>query len=554
MKLYIYLLQVMSKQKLTIALIPVILALGLVGGIFIGRTFTDRSLSPDEEKLKTILGLIQSEYVDDVSLDSIMDGTYAGLMAMLDPHSVYIPASDVETVTDELEASFSGVGVSFQIINDTVSIIEIVPGGPAETIGLKPGDKILKADNKDLTGKNATNENVYKNLRGTKGSKVELTVKRPNSAKPVTFTVTRGDVPQTSVDAKYMLSENVGYVKVSKFARTTYNEFLQALQYLESKGAEKFVIDLRGNSGGYLDQAVLMVNEFLPPDRMIVYTKGKNPANESAAVSNGGGNYLENELVVLTDEFSASASEIFAGAIQDNDRGLVIGRRTFGKGLVQNQIPLPDNSAIRLTVARYYTPSGRSIQKEYKLGQGLQYEHELAERYKNGEFYNVDSIKLDKSKEFFTTQGRIVYGGGGIMPDVFVPEDTTGMTSYYIKVNNAGLLQQYAYDVAAQQRSKLSAAKTVQQFMSSLPDDNTLIEGFADYAATKGVPAQWYYINQSRPLILKQLKAIIARDILGYAKFIEIYNIGDKTVDRALRALSAGESPIVIMPSKNQRK
>lgn len=543
----------MNKSRLTTALVPLILSLGLVGGIFIGRVFFQRSISPDEEKLKTMLGLIQSEYVDDISLDSIMEGTYAGLMDMLDPHSVYIPASDVEGVTDELEGSFSGVGVSFQIISDTVNIIEIVPGGPAETVGLKPGDKILKANGVDLTGQNATNENVYKNLRGSKGSKVNLEVKRSNSDKPVSFTVTRGDVPQTSVDAKYLLSEGVGYIKVSKFARTTYDEFSNALQILQAKGAEKFVIDLRGNSGGYMDQAVLMANEFLPADRMIVYTKGKNPMNESYAVSNGGGHYLDNELVVLTDEFSASASEIFAGAIQDNDRGLVIGRRSFGKGLVQNQLPLPDNSAIRLTVARYYTPSGRSIQKEYKLGEANKYDLDLTDRYKNGEFYNVDSIKLDKTKKFQTTTGRTVYGGGGIMPDIFVPEDTIGMTGYYISVSNGGLIQQYAYDVAAKNRAKLSAAKTTQQFMSILPDDDTLLEGFVDYAASKGVPARWYYINQSKDLILRQLKAIIARDIMGYSKFVEILNSDDKTVKRAMKALQSGESPIIIAPSPQKK-
>ena len=539
----------MNKNRIVVALVPIVLALGLVGGIFMGRIFNQRSTSADEEKLKTILGLIQNEYVDDVSLDSIMEGTYAGLMDMLDPHSVYIPASDVEGVTDELEGSFSGVGVSFQIISDTVNIIEIVPGGPAETVGLKPGDKILSANGINLTGTNATTEKVYKNLRGPKGTQVKLEVKRANSAKPLSFTVTRGDVPQTSVDAQYLLSEGIGYIRVSKFARTTYEEFSNALQTLQAKGAEKFVIDLRGNSGGYMDQAVYMVNEFLPPDKMIVYTKGKNPINETSYVSTGGGHYLDNEIVVLTDEFSASASEIFAGAIQDNDRGLVIGRRSFGKGLVQNQLPLPDNSAIRLTVARYYTPSGRSIQKEYKLGEGYKYDTDLSERYKNGEFYNADSIKLDKSKKFLTTTGRIVYGGGGIMPDVFVPEDTTGMTSYYISVNNGGLIQQYAYDVAAKNRAKLSSAKSIEQFLSSLPNDNRLLEGFVDYAASKGVPARWYYINQSKDLILRQLKAIIARDVLGYAKFIEILNSNDKTIMRALKALQSGESPILIKPT-----
>lgn len=536
----------MNRNKNLLVLVPLILAAGFIGGIFIGRSFFERTLNPAEQKLQMMMSLIDNEYVDDVSLDSIMEGTYSGLMAMLDPHSVYIPAADVEAVTDELEGSFSGVGVSFQIISDTVNIIEIVPGGPGEAVGLKPGDKILQADGEDLTGPNATNENVYKNLRGPKDTKVQLTVKRSNSSKPLEFTVTRGDVPQTSVDARYMISNDIGYIKVSKFARTTYDEFANALQLLAAKGAEKFVIDLRGNSGGYMDQAVLMVNEFLPPDRMIVYTKGKNPVNESFLVSNGGGHYLDNEIVVLTDEFSASASEIFAGAIQDNDRGLVIGRRTFGKGLVQNQLPLPDNSAVRLTVARYYTPSGRSIQKDYKLGDGKDYDQDLSKRYSHGEFYNADSIKLDKTKEFLTVGGRPVYGGGGIMPDIFVPEDTTGITSYYINVSNAGLIQQYAYDYAEKNRKSLASSKTLKQFLSKLPDNDELLQNFVDFAASRGVPARWYYINQSRDLILHNLKAVIARDALGYSMFVEMLNSDDSTVGRAVDALKAGETPFSV--------
>ena len=540
----------MNKNKILLAVIPLILSVGLVGGIFIGRSFFGTGNSPYDQKMKMIMGLIDNEYVDDVSIDSLMEGTYSSILAQLDPHSVYIPASDVEGVTDELEASFSGVGVSFQIMNDTVNIIEIVAGGPAEKVGLRAGDKILKANDVDLTGTAATNENVFKNLRGQKGTEVTLTVKRSNSMEPLKFKVTRGDVPQVSVDASYMLSGDIGYLRVSKFARTTHDEFKNGLQLLSAKGAKKFVIDLRGNSGGYLDQAVLMANEFLPKDRMIVYTKGKNPVNDSFAISNGGGHYLDKEIVVLTDEFSASASEIFAGAIQDNDRGLVVGRRTFGKGLVQNQLPLPDNSAIRLTVARYYIPSGRSIQKEYKLGQGNRYEMDLSERYAHGEFYNVDSIKLDKSKEYQTTNGRLVYGGGGIMPDIFVPEDSTGMNSYYIEVQNKGLIQSYAYDIAEKYRNRLKSVTTISQFEKVIPDDDSLIEGFADFAASKGVPAKGYYIRQSSELLLRQLKALIARDAVGYSMFVELLNQDDRTVGEALRALKEGKSPVNILPKQ----
>lgn len=537
----------MDRNKTLLILIPMVLAGGLIGGLFMGRSFFDRPVNPAQEKLQMMMAMIDNEYVDEISLDSIMEGTYAGLMAMLDPHSVYIPASEVESVTDELEGSFSGVGVSFQIIADTVNIIEIVAGGPAESAGLLPGDKIIKADDIDLTGPNANNENVYKNLRGPKDTDITLTVKRSNSSKPLTFTVTRGDVPQTSVDAKYLISDNIGYIRVSKFARTTYDEFLSALQLLQAKGADKFVIDLRGNSGGYMDQAVMMANEFLPPDRMIVYTKGKNQINDSFIVSNGGGHFLHSDIVVVTDEFSASASEIFAGAIQDNDRGLVIGRRTFGKGLVQNQLPLPDNSAIRLTVARYYTPSGRSIQKDYKLGEGGNYDMDINNRYSHGEFYNADSIKLDKTKEYHTLGGRPVYGGGGIMPDVFVPEDTIGYTSYYVNVSNSGLIQQFAYEFADKNRSRLASAKTLSRFLADMPSDDLILQDFVDYAASKGIPARWYYINQSRNLILRNLKAVIARDILGYPAYIEMLNQDDATVKRAIKALQNNESPLGLL-------
>lgn len=543
-----------KRRNLGLVLLPAVLSAGLIGGVFIGKVIYDGRLSPYEAKLMEVLSLIEEEYVDDISLDSLMDENYSGLLSLLDPHSSYIKASDLEAVNDDLEGSFSGVGVSFQILNDTVNVIEIVAGGPAERIGMLAGDKILRADTTDLTGKGATNENVFRNLRGKKGTDVELTVLRNSSGTPLKFKVTRDDVPQTSVDSRYMVADSVGYIKVSKFARTTYDEFHSALIELGAHGASRYVVDLRGNSGGFMDQAVLMANEFLPSGRIIVYTKGKNKLNESFAVSDGTGLFRDAELVVLMDEFSASASEIFAGALQDNDRALIIGRRSFGKGLVQNQFPLIDESAIRLTVARYYTPSGRSIQKEYKRGEGGRYELDLSDRYAHGEFYSADSIRLDKSKVFHTVNKREVYGGGGIMPDIFVPEDTTGMTSYYISVLNSGLIQKYAYKVADNYRGMLKGVNTLEQLEKIIPRDNTLLEGFVAYAAANGVPARWYYIRQSRSLILDNLKAIIARDILGYNAFIQMLNRRDITVERAVEALLAGESPVNIENKANQKK
>ena len=341
-----------------------------------------------------------------------------------------------------------------------------------------------------------------------------------------------------------MIADGTGYVRVSKFARNTYNEFFSALGDLKAKGAEKFIVDLRGNSGGFMDQAIFMANEFLPSGKMIVYTKGRTPENETVAVSDGSGHYQDSEIVVLVNEYSASASEIFAGAIQDNDRGLVIGRRTFGKGLVQNQIALPDSSAIRLTVARYYTRSGRSIQKEYKRGKDGKYELDILDRYNHGEFYSQDSIKLDKSKAFVTAGGRTVFGGGGIMPDVFVAEDTTGYTSYYIEATNLGLIQKFARDMADSYRPMMRGSKDKETMSRIMARDNSLLTAFVEYAASRGLPARWYYINKSRDLLINQIKACIARDLVGYDTFIEILNEKDPTVKRALKDLEEGKSPV----------
>lgn len=533
-------------------LLPMLFAIGIAGGVLIGKYFFTDRLDTRGQKLHALLEMIDEQYVDEVDMDSLLEELYPKLLALLDPHSAYIPASELQAVTEDLAGSFSGVGVSFQILNDTVNVIEVVAGGPAEKVGLLAGDRILRADSVDLTGAGATNEMVFKNLRGKKGTSVKLLIERSTSKTPISFDVVRGDVPVNSVDASYLLNDSVGYVKVSKFARTTYDEFHSALVDMRLNGAKSFVIDLRGNSGGYMEQSILMAQEFLPKGRMIVYTKGKMPEFQSIAVTEESGQFLNFPIVVLMDEYSASASEIFAGAIQDNDRGLVIGRRSFGKGLVQNQTILPDSSGVRLTIARYFTPSGRSIQKEYKSGATTDYDLDISNRFAHGEFYSRDSIRLDESKIFHTGTGRKVYGGGGIMPDIFVPEDTLGFTSYYLQVLNQGLIQKYAYKVAQSYREVLRNAKSLAQFKKVLPRDNTLLEGFVEYAVANGVPARWYYIRKSRNLILGQLKAIIARDVLGYPAFVEMLNENDATVREALRALEAGESPILILPPEEE--
>lgn len=543
-----------SNKRLILALIPLVLAIGLIAGIFAGRYIGRPSGSQQTDKLRAVLELIDNEYVDEIDIDSLMELSLPEILSSLDPHSVYIPSAEYHAANDDLEGSFSGVGVSFQILNDTVTVVEVVPQGPAEKVGILAGDRIIRANKKSLTGPEITSEDVFTTLRGPKGTKVVMEIVRKGVKKPVKFDVIRNDIPIKSINAAYMLGKNIGFVKVDQFARTTSDEFLSALSDLKSKGATKYIIDLRGNTGGLLDQAILMVNEFLPAGKLIVYTKGRNPANESVAVSDGNGSFQDAELVVLTDESSASASEIFAGAIQDNDRGLVIGRRTFGKGLVQHQVVLPDSSAVRLTVARYYTPSGRCIQKEYKRGRDGKYEMEILDRYNHGEFYSADSIKLDKKLAYRTTTGRTVYGGGGIMPDIFVPQDTTGFTSYYINVMNQGLVQKFSFDLTDRYRTLLKGINTLPDMLRVIPGDEQLLSNFVEFAASNGEPSRWYYINRSRELLLRQLKAVIARDALGYAEFYQLLNEGDPVLLRAVDELNAGHSPILIQKQVPAKK
>ena len=400
-----------------------------------------------------------------------------------------------------------------------------------------PGDRIITIDDSVSTGENVTNGMVMKRLRGPKGTKVKLGIKRQNTSKLLTFTVTRGDIPVNTVDAYYMIDKNTGYVKVNQFGRHTYDEFITAMASLQEEGAKRYIIDLRGNGGGFMEMALLMANEFLPADMPIVFTKGRYKRDDGEVWSDGNGSFQDAEVAVLIDEYSASASEIFAGAMQDNDRGLIVGCRSFGKGLVQKEFILPDSSAIHLTTARYYTPSGRCIQKDYKDGVNS-YNEELLNRYLHGELYSRDSMKIDKSQIFTTLNGRTVYGGGGIVPDIFVARDTSGITSYYVEVVNAGLLQRFSFNYCNNNRAALNKMEDYKQFLRMAPSDDVLIKDFVDYAAANGVAPRWYYINQSHDLIVTDLKAFIARDIFGNQAFYPILNRIDKTVQEALKALN----------------
>lgn len=531
-----------NNMKRAAVWMPLLLAVAFGVGLLTGAMFFNRFTGSEvESKINEILGHIQEEYVDEVDTDSLLEASIPDILAKLDPHTTYISSSDLQSVNEELEGSFCGIGISFNMLTDTITVLEVISGGPSEKVGLMAGDRIITINDSLVAGQKWSNEKVISELRGEKGTKVNLGVLRSTSPKLLNYTVTRGDIPVTSIDAAYLLGDGTGYVKVNKFGRNTYSEFLNAMVELRDKGANRFMIDLRGNGGGYMEPAILMANDFLPAGCPIVETRGRSEISETSAVSDGTGAFQNFPLVVVIDEFSASASEIFAGAIQDNDRGVIVGRRSFGKGLVQRQIELPDHSAIRLTTARYYTPSGRCIQKIYTPGSLKSYDMEIADRYNNGEVFSADSVHLDKSKKFLTLGGRTVYGGGGIMPDVFVANDTTGLSTYYLNVVNAGLMQKYAFHYTDKERATLKRAKNVDELMKLLPSDDVLLQDFAMYARdTEGIAPRWYYINISRDLIVSQLRALIARDMLGSSAFYEVYNESDPMIVRAEKEFGTG--------------
>ena len=518
--------------------LPVIIAVAVVVGIFMGSHFTtNKPVDENDRKLNAILNLIAQEYVDTTNLHDLIEMSIPKILSNLDPHTSYFTVEEQKAAADDLNGSFSGIGISFMLINDTIGVVEVIPGGPSEKIGIMAGDRIVTIDDSTATGEKMTNGAVIKRVRGPKGSKVKLGIQRQNSNKLLTFTVTRGDIPVNTVDAYYMIDNITGYIKINQFGRHTYDEFITAMASLQEEGAERYLIDLRGNGGGFMEMAVLMVNEFLPADQPIVFTRGRYKRDDSEVWSDGNGSFQDAQVAVLIDEFSASASEIFSGALQDNDRGLIVGCRSFGKGLVQKEFVLLDSSALRLTTARYYTPSGRCIQKDYKLG-ALDYEKELFDRYMNGELYSRDSMKVDKSQMFTTLYGRTVYGGGGIVPDIFVARDTAGITSYYIDVANANLLQRFAFNYCNKNRTALNKLDDYKQLSNILPGDEELLKEFANFAAQNGVAPRWYYINLSRLLLVTHIKAFIARDIFGNQGFYPIFNSTDKTIQEALKAMN----------------
>lgn len=518
---------------------PIMIAISIIVGIMIGTFFANRFsgnrlniINTSSNKINDLLHIIDDQYVDTVDIASIVEDAMPKIMAELDPHSSYISAEAAKTANDELDGSFCGIGVQFTIKRDTVYITNIIKGGPAEKVGLMAGDRIITVNDESYVGKIVTNEETLHRLKGEKDSKVKLGVARRNESKPLSFTIVRGDIPIKSIDATYMLSDKLGYVRINKFGKTTYAELLISLAKLEQEKFKGLVIDLRGNTGGYLDCAIQMVNEFLPADKLIVYTEGRKVKREDFK-SDGRGSYQKLPLIVLTDEGTASAAEIFAGAIQDNDRGIIVGRRTFGKGLVQKPIVFSDGSLIHLTISRYYTPSGRCIQKPYVNGEDKEYEYDIINRYIHGEFFNVDSIR--QTGETYTTSiGRTVYGGGGIMPDVFVAEDTTLITTYYQEVMQKGLASEFCFEFTDQNRSAYSKYNNADDILKQLRRDR-VIQQFINFCDTKGIKRRNNMILRSQPLIENVIHGIILYNMLDISEYIKFINKDDATVRQSIQ-------------------
>lgn len=527
--------------------IPIIIAVSVVLGILIGTFYANHFsgnrlniINTSSNKLNDLLHIIDDQYVDTVNMSDLVEDAMPLILSELDPHSTYIPAKDLEATNADLKGSFSGIGVQFTIQNDTIHINDVIQGGPSAKVGLMPGDRIISVNDTAFVGKKIVTDYVLRKLKGPKGSKVKLGVSRHGEKKIMYFTVVRGDIPVKSIDAAYMLNDKVGYIKINKFGETTYPEMLIALAELHQKLFQGLVIDLRDNTGGYMGVAIQMVNEFLPKNRLIVYTQGrKSPRQEYR--SDGRGTSQQIPLVVLVNEGSASASEIFAGAIQDNDRGMIVGRRSFGKGLVQQPMEFRDGSAIRLTIARYYTPSGRCIQKPYVKGHDEDYEMDIVKRYEHGEFFSKDSIRMDESNKYKTRIGRIVYGGGGIMPDLFIPQDTLGFTSYFSQAANQGLIIQYCFQYTDNNRAKLRPFTTNESLLKYLKHQG-LLDKFASFAEKRGLKRRGFMLRTSSKLFEKAIYGNILYNMLGMENYVQFLNDLDPVTKKAIEVIDNGKA------------
>lgn len=544
----------MSQHK-TSRYIPIIIAISIVVGITIGTFYANQFsnnrigiINTSSNKLNGLLQIIDNKYVDTVNMHELIEDAMPQILGELDPHSSYIPAKDLQAVNDDLKGSFSGIGVQFTIQEDTIHISNVIPGGPSEKVGIMAGDRIVEIDDSIFVGKIVTDQEAMKRLKGPKDTEVKLGIFRQGEKELLHFTIIRGDIPVKSIDATYMLNDKFGYIKINKFGETTYPEMLISLAKLHQDKCKGIIIDLRGNTGGYMGAAIQMINEFLPKGKLIVYTEGKNSPRENYS-SNGTGSSQQLPIIVLLDEGSASASEIFAGAIQDNDRGTIIGRRSYGKGLVQQPIEFNDGSAIRLTIARYHTPSGRCIQKPYIKGNDMEYEMDILTRYEHGEFFSQDSIKQDESQIYYTSLGRPVYGGGGIMPDIFVPQDTTGVTSYFSMAIKRNLTVQFSFQYTDQNRQKLQKYDNADDLLKYLQKQN-ILEKFAKFAESKGLKRRNILMYKSKELFNRHLYGNIIYNMLNMEEYVKFLNQSDPTVLKALEVLEAEKS----FPSAPEQK
>ncbi len=546
-------------------LYPLLLAGCVAGalllGHYLGRNSTAsqlrgllQTLNTPTNKISHTLSLIETQYVDPVPMDSLAEHILPELVKELDPHSVYIPAAEMAELNEPLEGEFDGIGVVFNMATDTVIILNVIPKGPSDKAGIKAGDRIIEVDDSLIAGRKIPQHQIVKRLRGPRGTTVRLGLERQHIKGLVDVEVVRDVIPIKSIEASFRISDDIGYIRLGQFARTTFSELRSALQNLRAEGVNKLIFDLRGNSGGYLDQAISVANEFLHEGQLIVYTEDRK-RQQLREYADGNGSAQDMEVAVLIDESSASSSEILAGALQDNDRGTIIGRRSFGKGLVQRQIPYADGSALRLTTARYYTPTGRSIQKPYTIGDEATYEKELLHRYENNEFFSADSIHFPDSLKRVTPKGKVVYGGGGIMPDLFVPADTTDVTKYFIEVAGRNILYRYTIEYADRHRDALNAVQTLPELQALLDSDKKLVDDFVQYAARKGVAPNYRDIARSRRLIEAQLRAYIGRNtaLEDNGFYINIHPI-DNVVQCAIESLKNSGQPEESAPAVTSEK
>jgi len=518
--------------------LPLILCIGLAAGVLIGSSLNPKSGSGPKEigdeiqKFREVLSLVQNEYVDEAKTDELVEEAIEHLLTKLDPHSSYIPATDREAASEDLRGNFEGIGIEFNIFQDTLVVVSPLSGGPSESVGLRSGDKIIKVDGKQVAGIGINNPDVYKYLKGPKGSEVDIEIVRNGNDKPINFKITRDKIPQYSIEAAYMVDSEIGYMKIRIFNATTFDEFKTALDKLKEQGMKKLVLDLQGNPGGYLNQAIELSDEFLKAGEKIVFTKGKDKRYDTEALTTDKGDFEEGDLIVLVNEGSASASEIVSGALQDNDRALIVGRRTFGKGLVQTPFDLNDGSELRLTISRYYTPSGRSIQKPYNSDE--EYNREVYQRYQHGEFFHADSIKFNDTLKYQTAGGRTVYGGGGIMPDYFVPLDTTQNSQYFNRLFNVNAPREFAFNYSTKNKERLEKMG-FEKYRTDFDIDDQMLNQLVDLGKRGGVKPMTGDLKAHRSAIQNYLKAEIARRIWGNEGYYPILNENNEILQQAIK-------------------